>query len=366
MMRKTLSILLTVMLVAALCVPLQAHAIEAHAARQPDYSRTGSISVDIETATGKTVGGGTLTAYHVANAVYDDGDNLFIYTEDFAGCNLSLDSIEDEENGAPELAASLAAYAEENGLTGTTVAVDGNGHAVFPQLTLGVYLVVQDTPAEEYEPIRPFVVTVPMWDGEQLVYDVQANPKPGTAVGMAKYDPPMEKLVQVKTGKAPEGSKFVFRMSPDQVGYPMPVNDEAVYDTATGSLTMTQNGPGFYEFGWMYFGLDDVGHTYTYKVYEVAGDEANYTYDTAIYLLTIVVTQNEETEEVLLDISYTDPEGRPVDSVKFTNVYEEPPTPPPPELPQTGQLWWPVPVLAVLGIVCVLFGWMLRRRDSGK
>ena len=38
MMRKTLSILLTVMLVAALCVPLQAHATEAHAARQPDYS----------------------------------------------------------------------------------------------------------------------------------------------------------------------------------------------------------------------------------------------------------------------------------------------------------------------------------------
>ncbi|MBQ9720353.1 MAG: hypothetical protein IJV64_06615, partial [Oscillospiraceae bacterium] len=36
------------------------------------------------------------------------------------------------------------------------------------------------------------------------------------------------------------------------------------------------------------------------------------------------------------------------------------PTPTGPTLPQTGQLWWPVPVLAVLGLFCVAIGW--RRR----
>jgi len=208
------------------------------------------------------------------------------------------------------------------------------------------------------------VVTVPMWDGEQLVYDVQANPKPGTAVGLAKYDPPVEKLVKVVSGKAPADSRFVFRMTPDKPDYPMPANQEAVFDAATGSLTMTQKGPGSYEFGWMYFGLEDVGKTYTYKVYEVAGDEANYKYDTQIYNLTIKVTQDAETEEVLLDVTYTNSDGKAVDAVKFINEYEE--EVPPPPLPHTGQLWWPVPVLAFAGLALFGFGWMRRRRDSAK
>lgn len=39
----------------------------------------------------------------------------------------------------------------------------------------------------------------------------------------------------------------------------------------------------------------------------------------------------------------------------FTNIKKV--TPPPPEnLPQTGQLWWPVPVLAVLGLIFITIG----------
>lgn len=36
-----------------------------------------------------------------------------------------------------------------------------------------------------------------------------------------------------------------------------------------------------------------------------------------------------------------------------------PPPPPPPELPQTGQLNWPVPVMAVSGMVLFVVGWIL-------
>lgn len=32
-----------------------------------------------------------------------------------------------------------------------------------------------------------------------------------------------------------------------------------------------------------------------------------------------------------------------------------------PKLPQTGQLWWPVPILAIMGIGCLLVGWIWRR-----
>jgi len=41
------------------------------------------------------------------------------------------------------------------------------------------------------------------------------------------------------------------------------------------------------------------------------------------------------------------------------------PTPTPkPTLPQTGQLWWPIPILLTAGLVLVLFGVMLRRGDD--
>ena len=34
-----------------------------------------------------------------------------------------------------------------------------------------------------------------------------------------------------------------------------------------------------------------------------------------------------------------------------------------PTLPQTGQLWWPVPLLACGGMLCFLAGWVKNRRD---
>lgn len=51
-------------------------------------------------------------------------------------------------------------------------------------------------------------------------------------------------------------------------------------------------------------------------------------------------------------------------SVKHTTPH--PPTPPtPPErLPQTGQLWWPVPVLVCCGLLSLLIGIAVRRRGE--
>lgn len=52
-----------------------------------------------------------------------------------------------------------------------------------------------------------------------------------------------------------------------------------------------------------------------------------------------------------------------VDASPKTSLTSETPTPSTPSdpnLPQTGQLNWPVPVLAVLGLCLFLFGWALR------
>lgn len=34
------------------------------------------------------------------------------------------------------------------------------------------------------------------------------------------------------------------------------------------------------------------------------------------------------------------------------------------KLPQTGQLWWPVPVLVIVGILCVFIGWYRKKRSE--
>ena len=53
----------------------------------------------------------------------------------------------------------------------------------------------------------------------------------------------------------------------------------------------------------------------------------------------------------------------------YTTIDSRQPTrptnPDKPSLPQTGQLWWPVPVLFVVGVVLILLG-VLRRRSGKK
>ena len=34
------------------------------------------------------------------------------------------------------------------------------------------------------------------------------------------------------------------------------------------------------------------------------------------------------------------------------------------KLPQTGQLWWPVPVFVIVGILCVFIGWYRKKRSE--
>lgn len=164
-----------IMMMAALTVS----ASDEHALKQPDYNRMGSVSVTIKTASGDKVGGGKLTLYKVADARYDNGNNVFVLTSVFAGSKADLTKIETEKNGAPQLAKDLAKYAADNKISGMEKAVDQtSATAAFPGLSLGVYLCVQTEAPEGYEPIAPFCVTVPFWDGNALLYDVDASPKP--------------------------------------------------------------------------------------------------------------------------------------------------------------------------------------------
>jgi hypothetical protein len=55
----------------------------------------------------------------------------------------------------------------------------------------------------------------------------------------------------------------------------------------------------------------------------------------------------------------TEPPSEPTEPPSEPTV----PPSPPPNLPQTGQLWWPVPLLFLMGIMCVIIGLVRRRED---
>ncbi|MCD8148661.1 MAG: hypothetical protein LUE92_03650 [Clostridiales bacterium] len=154
-----------------------------------DWSMSGksSITVEMTDEDGNAVTAGALTLYQVASLSVNDGNFVYTYTDAFANCGLSLESgsssadsqIADASGDMVTLAADLADYVSESGISGTAVA-NTDGTVTFDNLTFGLYLIVQTADAEGYESVNPFVVTLPLSEDGAWVYAVDASPKMGT------------------------------------------------------------------------------------------------------------------------------------------------------------------------------------------
>lgn len=87
-----------------------------------------------------------------------------------------------------------------------------------------------------------------------------------------------------------------------------------------------------------------------------------------LYLMVMTKTSPEKAEFAPFLFTLPDPEGNyqvkasPKPSVKKTETEKPPEKKPSKKLPQTGQLWWPVPVLILAGLLLVILGWVCRRK----
>ena len=106
-----------------------------------------------------------------------DSDYIVEYTDDFSRCGIALDDIQSEA-----LAEKLAAYIKNRELKGTNVEVDSKGQAKFSDLEQGLYLIAQDSAAQNYTSLKPFLITVPLEENGGLIYDVDAFPKTGAVI----------------------------------------------------------------------------------------------------------------------------------------------------------------------------------------
>lgn len=145
--------------------------ITAYAKEVPDMSRTGSIQITMRRGD-RVVSGGSLTIHRVGDIFEDDGNYSFVLNESYADSGLSLADIQ-----SAELAKQLSQYAKTNRLEGTTKTIGDDGTVTFDGLEPGLYMLVQNRAASGYYAADPFLLGLPMPEGETYLYDVVASPK---------------------------------------------------------------------------------------------------------------------------------------------------------------------------------------------
>ena len=140
-------------------------------AEELDLLRTGSISVTLTEQYEETpIVGAELSVYFIATVgINTDGNLNYVITEDFSGLGFAIDD--------PELASKLDAYLLDNEVTSIRLFTDENGVASCTDLPLGLYFIHQTNSVGDYAPCTPFLVTIPVDNGDGYIYDVNATPK---------------------------------------------------------------------------------------------------------------------------------------------------------------------------------------------
>ena len=205
----------------------------------------------------------------------------------------------------PELAAKLDAYLSENEAAAMKLRTDTNGTASCTDLPLGLYFVRQTNAVEGFAPCTPFLVTVPMENADGYVYAVNASPKTEVA-----------KLTSVtikKVWNTDASTKAV-----DSVTVQLLRNDKVVQIAV---LNESNNWQVTYT---------NMPESDAYSIKEVnvpKGFTATYKQNAYVFTVTNTAT-----------------------------------------LIQTGQLIWPIPVLALIGVLLIAAGSMLlqkKRKTNG-
>ena len=77
----------------------------------------------------------------------------------------------------PSLASKLDAFVLEHNISSVKLTTDEKGTAICKDLALGLYFIRQTRAVEGFAPCTPFMVTVPGRNADGFVYEVNASPK---------------------------------------------------------------------------------------------------------------------------------------------------------------------------------------------
>ena len=279
------------------------------------------VTLTVEFTSGPKIEGMEFRVYKIASV--DENVN-FEFVDAVAGYGVAMPN---DQAGYRALAETLSGYFARDGVTPTAVAkTDVNGKANFGELEKGLYLVLADRYTDPKDKMTyiasPSLVALPnSTDGNSWIYDVTISPKytsyppipntPGKTIDI--------NVIKVWTGEANKDKR------PTYV-YAELICDGQVIDT------VTLNSGNNWRHTWK--NLDES------KTYNVTEKEVPQGYTVTIVRDGNTFTMNNYSGDV-------------------------PPITPPktPKLPQTGQLWWPVPILAGCGLAFIIAG-KLRKRAA--
>ena len=267
-------------------------------------------------------------------------DARFTLAGDFAGYPVAVNG--PDSAGWRALAQTLAVYAARDGLDPHAVRLtDGGGDAVFSPLEPGLYLVTNEQHVgDTLYTFQPFLVSLPAADEESggWLYEVQAVGK-FSLLDLSVPEPVSRSVRKV--------------WQDDDSHRPASVEVQLLQNGAVCD-TVTLSEANRWSHTWD--GLDpaarwQIAEKQTAPGYTVTTEQSG---DLFVVTNTAPTPRTPEGDE---------PESGPSES-------PAPPAPTPaapgqPTLPQTGALWWPVPLLACGGLFLLLIGWW-RRRNAGR
>ena len=287
---------------------------QAFASAVPDLSQKPSLTITYED-NDVALEGAEFDIYLVARMTMGGG---FTLSDAFSDMPVDLGDLNIEN--LQQLASTLEIYTLNKQIEPTgSDAVGSNGQVTFEDLEPGLYLVLGKTftfKDSKYN-AKPFLLSLPYTnesDG-QWIYDAHV---------LAKFtmDTSSDEFVERKVLKVWKDTGNESKR-PANITVSLLRNGE-VYDTV---LLSKENN---WKYSWKQLSADD-----TWTVIEDV--PAGYTVTIVREGITFVVTN--------------------------TKPPDTPPPPPdnPPDLPQTGQLWWPVPILGILGLLMIIAGLFFRR-----
>ncbi len=346
MKKRTVSILLSLLLMLSLVVSVNAaEAIDTDGPATVTFTH-----VDQKDDSKKPIQGAEFKLWQVG--VFETSGKVVLdpdmeqFAESVTGLK-NINSVTKDENGA-----TWKAIAETlpGKLTGAKIEPDyvspktgEDGKTSVEITSMGIYLVTVSTVSQDgyYKYADPFMISVPSLDHEANAWDYTVDVLTKTDRRDIPSDPTYG-LYVLKQWEMGEGD------AQDEEPEKQPVK-LVVYDEkgkVVKTIELGKNGR------WSKTSYLDTDSEYTFEEIEVPGfsTSMDVSFDGDKYTVIITNTWNGLEEPEIPE----EPENP-----------AEPPAPPvepeQPELPATGALWWPVPLMAVLGIACFLMGWMRRR-----
>lgn len=280
-------------------------------------------------------------SFQLYRAASIEPDGKYILSDEFAAYAISLE--QSDQKGWADTAFALSAYIARDKLPPVAAGqTDSKGRLTFSSLASGLYLVTGDnfsTEGYKYTP-KAFFISLPTpYEVDKWQYDVTVTPKYS-----CENETTQEDRIEKKVLKVWKDNNYKKR--PEKIEVQLLQNGK-VWDT------VTLNDKNNWRYIWKELNSQDAWQIVEKDVpkgYAVTVSQEGNTFIATNKWKETPLDEKNKLHETKGETNHPE---------EYKKTGEEKSV-----LPQTGQLWWPVPILVCAGMILFLAGWMIKRKDD--